>query len=170
MSGLCKSRWEKTGRFPAGSYEYVDVNLSGNRYIVEVNLAAQFEIVRPTAGYISLLEVIPPIFVGKPEKLKQIVRLMCAATRESIKKADLLVPPWRKNGYMQAKWFSCFKRTTNAIPAAEMSISGEGFAANRSIGFVALPIRPYYCGGDNFASKVGLKVGQLTAAFMGEQQ
>lgn len=50
-------------------------------FYVEVNLAAKFEIVCSTDDHISLLELFPPIFVGKQEKLKQIIRLMCAAVR-----------------------------------------------------------------------------------------
>lgn len=160
--GLCKSRWEKTAKFPSGNYEYVDVNLGANRYLIEVNLAVQFEIARPTDGYMSLVNLFPPIFVGKPGMLKQILRLMCAAARESIKSAKLSVPPWRRKGYMQAKWFSPYKRTTNAV--ANTLKFEEGFASNRSVGFVTLQVRPYNCR-DNLASKAGLKFGQLTAAF-----
>ncbi|KAH9798098.1 DUF506 family protein [Citrus sinensis] len=161
-AGLCKSRWEKTAKFPCGNYEFVDVNLGANRYIIEVNLAAQFEIARATDGYMSLVNLFPPIFVGKPGTLRQILRLMCGAARESIKSAELSVPPWRRNGYMQAKWFSPYKRTTNSV-ASTLKFEG-GFASNRSIGFVTLQVSPYNCR-DNFASKAGLKFGQLTAAF-----
>ncbi|KAJ7946370.1 DUF506 family protein [Quillaja saponaria] len=61
-AGLCKSKWERIGRFPAGDYEYVDVNFSGKRYIVEVSLAREFEIARPTNQYSSLLDVLPSDF------------------------------------------------------------------------------------------------------------
>ncbi|XP_031279189.1 uncharacterized protein LOC116137647 [Pistacia vera] len=168
-AGLCKSRWEKTGRYPAGSYEYVDVNINGasSRYIVEVNLAAEFEIARPTDGYMSLLGVFPPIFVGKPEELKQIVRLMSAAVKESMKSVDMHVPPWRRNGYLQSKWFGSYKRTTKAVSVTKKSKPDEAFnvTTNRSIGFEALQVRSYFCRDHDFARRVGLKAGQLTAAF-----
>ncbi|XP_044461004.1 uncharacterized protein LOC123192489 [Mangifera indica] len=167
-AGLCKSRWQKTGRHPGGSYEYVDVNINNGsgRYIVEVHLAAQFEIARPTDGYVSLLELFPPIFIGKPEQLKQIVRLMSAAVKESMKSLDMHVPPWRRNGYMQLKWFGSYKRTTNAASITEKSKADETakVVANRAMGFEALQVRPYLCR-DDFAKRVGLKAGQLTAAF-----
>ncbi|XWS19336.1 hypothetical protein CRYUN_Cryun31cG0006500 [Craigia yunnanensis] len=163
-AGLCKSRWEKFGRHPAGSYEYVDVNVNGTRYIIEVNLAGEFEIARPTRSYTSLIDVFPQIFVGKPEELKQIVRLMCRAIRESMRSKDMKVPPWRRNGYMQAKWSGHYKRTTNEISAKNASQKNDAVATKRSVGFETLPTVSHYCR-DNFASKAGLKVGYLTAAF-----
>ncbi|XVF75244.1 hypothetical protein PTKIN_Ptkin13bG0171900 [Pterospermum kingtungense] len=163
-AGLCKSRWEKFGQHPAGSYEYVDVNVSGTRYIIEVNLAEEFEIARPTTSYTSLIDIFPQIFVGKPEKLKQIARLMCRAIRESMKSREMKIPPWRRNGYMQAKWFARYKRTTNEVSAKS---NNAAVAAKRSVGFETLPMMSsnYYCR-DNFGSTTaGLTVSYLTAAF-----
>ena len=164
-AGLCKSKWDKTARFPSGDYEYIDVNVSGNRYIVEVSLAREFEIARPSDQYASLVNVFPRIFVGKVEELKKVVRLMCTAIKVSMKSMALHVPPWRRNGYMQSKWFGSYKRTTNEVPTKKAQ-SDEGLAGKRSIGFEALPSISYYCR-DNFASKVGLRVGLLTAAING---
>ncbi|KAK8524297.1 hypothetical protein V6N13_015325 [Hibiscus sabdariffa] len=148
-AGLCKSRREKLGRkLLSEAYEYVDVYTNGTRYIVEVNLVAQFEIARPTSSYASLLEIIPPIFVGEPKELKQVVKLMCEAMRESMKTEDMQLPPWRRSSYMLSKWFSRCKRTVNEVPTA----------IRRTISFHCI---------DNFAGKDGLKVGYLTAAFEG---
>ncbi|XP_065880017.1 uncharacterized protein [Euphorbia lathyris] len=108
-AGLCKSRWEKFGKHLPGENEYIDVNIDGNRFIIEVNLAAEFEIARPTTSYTTLLNYFPKVFVGKPEKLKQIVRLMCSEVRLSMQKMKLHVPPWRRNRYMEAKWFGPYK-------------------------------------------------------------
>ncbi|XP_041024132.1 uncharacterized protein LOC121264870 [Juglans microcarpa x Juglans regia] len=165
-AGLCKSKWAKSGRFPAGDYEYIDVNISGNRYIVEVLLAREFEIARPTDRYTSLLDVFPPIFVGTVEDLKQVVRLMCRAIKESMKSSDMHVPPWRRNGYMQFKWFGSYKRTTNEVPKGKARSDNHAVAGKRSVGFEALPAISYHCRVD-FASKVGLRVGHLTAALEG---
>ncbi|KAK2653013.1 hypothetical protein Ddye_012869 [Dipteronia dyeriana] len=165
-AGLCKSRWEKTGRFPAGSYEYVDMNVGAIRYIIEVNLAGEFEIARPTDGYESLLGVFHPIFFGKPEELKKIVRQMCAAVKESMMSVEMHMPPWRRNGYMQSKWFATYKRTTNPLPATKTPKFDEGsFAKKRSTGFVASQVRLYRCVDGFSSSTVGLKIGQLSSAF-----
>ncbi|KAK2412889.1 hypothetical protein QL285_048039 [Trifolium repens] len=153
-AGLCKTRWERKGRYPAGDYEYIDVNYGGNRYIVETSLMAEFEIARPTNQYSSLLEVFPLVFVGKVEELKKVVRLMCSAMKDSMKTMDMHVPPWRRNSYMQAKWFSLYKRTTNEVATIKSNI-----------GFEARPLKAYnYCR-DDFGSKVAFKVGYLTTAF-----
>ena len=131
-TGLCKSRWGKTNkRSIPGDYEYVDVNIAGTRYVVEVFLAGEFEIARATKDYISLLEEFPPIFVGKQEELKQIVRIMSRAMKGSMKSVEMHVPPWRRNSYMQAKWFGSYKRTTSAAPPRKESERGAGFAGER---------------------------------------
>lgn len=148
------------------------MNIDGNRFIVEVFLAGEFEIARPTAGYATLLDVFPQVFVGKPEQLKQVVRLMCSEIRRSMKEMDLHVPPWRRNGYMQAKWFGPYKRTINEIPASKIPELNGSFAAKQSIGFEdlpvkAFPVKAYHCRDDFSSNKMCLKVGYLTAAFHG---
>ncbi|KAL4588946.1 hypothetical protein LXL04_001846 [Taraxacum kok-saghyz] len=142
-AGLCKTRWEKTGRHPAGEYEYIDVLISSNRYIVEVSLGSEFTIARPTKTYQSLLEIIPIISVIKPNELKKMIRLMCNAMRASLKTRDMLISPWRKNGYMQSKWFGSYKRTTNAIPSRLPTVAactdvGE-FSGQSFLGFEYSP-------------------------------
>ena len=132
----------------------------------------EFEIARPTDQYTSLLEIFPQIFVGKVGELKQIVRLMCNAIRESMKSKDMPMPPWRRNGYMQTKWFGSYKRTTRSIinpsknKASSKSDDRAAFDAKRSVGFEfeALPTVSYSCRGD-FGNRVGLRVSHLTAAF-----
>ncbi|CAK8564433.1 unnamed protein product [Lathyrus sativus] len=147
-AGLCKTRWERNKKFPSGDYEYIDVNFGGNRYIVEISLMAEFEIARPINQYASLLDEFPFVFVGKVEELKKVVRLMCTAIKDSMKTIKMHTPPWRRNGYMQAKWFNPYKRTTNEVAATR-----------KSIGFEAYNCR------DNFGRKSAFKVGNLTAAF-----
>ncbi|KAI5414505.1 hypothetical protein KIW84_040126 [Lathyrus oleraceus] len=147
-AGLCKTRWERNRKFPSGDYEYIDVNYGGNRYIVEISLMAEFEIARPIDQYASLLDVFPFVFVGKVEELKKVVRLMCTAIKDSMKTMEMHTPPWRRNSYMQAKWFNPYKRTTNEVAATR-----------KSFGFEAYNCR------ENFGSKRALKYGNLTAAF-----
>ncbi|KAK9050601.1 hypothetical protein SSX86_030429 [Deinandra increscens subsp. villosa] len=140
-AGLCKCRWEKTGRHPAGEYEYIDVLISGDRYIVEASLGSEFTIVRPTKTYQLLLETLPKIIVIKPKVMKKVVRLMCAAMRASLKTREMLVSPWRKNGYMQTKWFGSYKRTTNSRPSRLTAAACGGGEVNgeRCLGFEYSP-------------------------------
>ncbi|XP_058070795.1 uncharacterized protein LOC131219584 [Magnolia sinica] len=165
-AGICKSRWEKSSTFPAGEYEYIDVvSDSGTRYIVEVDLAGEFGIARPTTRYLGLLEAFPPIFVGRPNALKQAVRLMSTAAKESLKCRDMHLPPWRRNGYMMGKWFGSYKRTTSVSPSRKSSDSGGSPAGRRSVGFVGVSA------GKNCRSDLGrnegLRVGNLAVALKG---
>lgn len=157
--GLCKSKWEKNGRNPSGNYEYVDINAGGNRYIIEVSLAGEFTIARPTGRYASLLDVFPPIFVGKPEELKQVVRVMCRAIRESLKSMELSVPPWRCLAYTQAKWFGSYKRTIKEIPSLKVL---KDLGWDRLVGFVPVRSASVYCRED-FAAKTTVRSGNLDA-------
>ncbi|KAE8647647.1 uncharacterized protein LOC101205314 [Cucumis sativus] len=161
-AGLCKSKMEKPRAFPAGDHEYIDVNFGGNRYIVEIFLAREFEIARPTSKYVSLLNTFPEIFVGTLDELKHVVKLMCSAMKESMKKMNMHVPPWRRNGYMQAKWFGSYKRTTNH------KVSGSS-EAETSPAEISLPcFKSYHCRGD-FGRNAGIRVGNLTAVFGGNE-
>ncbi|KAL6502351.1 hypothetical protein OROHE_024629 [Orobanche hederae] len=159
-AGLCKSKCEKNGRRPYGGYEYVDVSAAGNRYVIEVCLAGEFAIARPTDSYAALLQVFPPIFVGKPDELRQVVKVMCGAIRKSMKSAGILVPPWRRLTYMQSKWFSSYERTTNEIASRRV---GRDLPENRRVEF-APPVRgiSFHCR-DEFASRAGVRMGNLAA-------
>ncbi|XP_052181530.1 uncharacterized protein LOC127794467 [Diospyros lotus] len=170
-AGLCKSKWERIGRnVPSGSYEYIDVNVAGNRYIIDVCLAGEFEIARATGGYTSLLEIFPPIFVGKVQDLKQAVRLMCDAIKNSMKSAGMHVPPWRRFRYMQAKWFGPYKRTLLEVSIEKGSDREATGGKRRSVGFVATstqqpkPINYHYYCREDFGRRAGLKEGQLAQA------
>ncbi|CAH2048021.1 unnamed protein product [Thlaspi arvense] len=157
-AGLCKSRWERFSNNTAGKYEYVDVRCDGgdhDRYIVETNLAGEFEIARPTKRYLSILNQVPRLFVGTPEELKQLVRIMCHAMRRSMKHVGIHVPPWRRNGYMQAKWFGFYKRTSTTnneiVSNSNNSVDTAAFKGCK----------------EEFWEAKGLQltVGQLTVAF-----
>ncbi|KAG2320525.1 hypothetical protein Bca52824_013738 [Brassica carinata] len=98
--------WERFDNNPSGKYKYDDVNGGDkNRFIVETTLAREFDIARPTVGYISLLAQLPRVFVGTPEELKQLVRIMSFEIRRSMKRAKTHVPPWRRN--VVTKFESC---------------------------------------------------------------
>lgn len=140
-AGVCNTRWEPTGGGLAGGcYDFIDVfrkDLSPARYIVDADFSGEFEIARETANYAKLRSSLPRVFVGKPEDLKKIVRVMCDEARRSMKIKGLTLPPWRKNRYMQAKWLGPYRRTTNHSPATASSSSVvSNFAVKcRSVGF-----------------------------------
>ncbi|KAH7860810.1 hypothetical protein Vadar_018318 [Vaccinium darrowii] len=137
-AGLCKYRWDKTTQSPAGEHEYIDIVEAGTRYIIDTSPTAQFTIARPTDHYASLLQLFPPILVCKEEELKTLVTLMCTAMRQSLKTREMHVPPWRRDAYVQAKWFGPYKRTTNIVPATDVASGGGDLAGRSSVGFGTL--------------------------------
>lgn len=106
VASICKSKWEKTLSIPAGEYEYINVMINSDRFIVDIDFRSEFEIARSTKSYRTLLQSLPLVFVGKSDRVQQIVTLVCEAARQSLKKKGLHFPPWRKLEYMKAKWLS----------------------------------------------------------------
>ncbi|TVU44585.1 hypothetical protein EJB05_04030 [Eragrostis curvula] len=135
-AAVCKSRWDKAPTYPAGEHEYIDAVVGAAdtapvRLIVEVDFRSQFELARSTKAYRAALQLLPPLFVGTPERLGKIVAVVAEAARQSLKKKGLHFPPWRKPEYTRAKWLSPHSRVP-AVPAASAptpvqaaSFSGE---------------------------------------------
>ncbi|KAM0005960.1 hypothetical protein Hdeb2414_s0191g00828491 [Helianthus debilis subsp. tardiflorus] len=118
-AAICKTKWQSCGGLTSGNYEFIDVvsSNSGDRYFIDVNFAGEFDIARATTNFRRILNLLPAVFVGKSEDLKQIVKLLSDATRLSLRSRGLLLPPWRKNRFMQNKWFGPYRRTVNYTPA-----------------------------------------------------
>uniref|UniRef100_A0A1J3CU00 DUF506 family protein n=1 Tax=Noccaea caerulescens TaxID=107243 RepID=A0A1J3CU00_NOCCA len=109
-AALCRSRWEKSPSCPAGEYEYVDVVIEGERFLIDVDFKSKFEIARATKTYKSILQTLPYIFVGKEDRLQRIIILTSKAAKQSLKKKGLHVPPWRRAEYVKSKWMSPYVR------------------------------------------------------------
>ncbi|TKY68709.1 hypothetical protein E2542_SST04969 [Spatholobus suberectus] len=141
-AAICKTRWDSSGGVTAGNYEFIDVVQSGQstwhqRYFVDLDFAGQFEIARPTSEYSEFLSYVPRIFVGTEEELKRTVRVLCGVAKRCFRYRGLTVPPWRKNRYIQNKWFGPYRRTANpvqggTVPTAVSALSG---AKCRFVGF-----------------------------------
>lgn len=143
-AGLCKARWDKSSSMTAGSYEYIDVVVTGDtRYIVDVGFAAEFEVARPTEHYEAVRAALPTVLIARPEDVRQLVKAAASAARHSLKSRGLSVPPWRKRRFMMAKWLGPYKRTVNSVPAsagAAMVSSGAAAVCRTTLGF-ALPLQ-----------------------------
>lgn len=73
-------------RFPSSYNKYIDVIAKGDAYyIVEIKLAAKFEIARLTTNYMMLLHVLLVVFVDSRDLLEHIMKLMYVAIAESSK-------------------------------------------------------------------------------------
>ncbi|XP_014515858.1 uncharacterized protein LOC106773643 [Vigna radiata var. radiata] len=141
-AAICKTRWDSSGGTTAGNYEFIDVVRSGpstwhKRYFVDLDFVGQFEIARPTSEYLEFLSYVPRIFVGTAEELKRTVRILCGVAKRCFRKRGLTVPPWRKNRYMQNKWFGPYRRTTNPVQGnpVPVVVSVLGGAKCRFVGF-----------------------------------
>lgn len=125
-AAVCKSRWDHANGYPSGEYEYIDVIVEGSmgkseRLIVDIDFRSQFQIARSTGHYGAVLNMLPVTFVGKEDRLQQIVGIVCDAAKQSLKKEGLHIPPWRRFEYMRAKWLSPYRRTTNEAPHASFN-------------------------------------------------
>ncbi|KFK39579.1 hypothetical protein AALP_AA3G262600 [Arabis alpina] len=118
-SSICKSKWDKSPSFPAGEYEYIDVIIGEERLLIDVDFRSEFDIARQTSGYKALLQSLPFIFVGKSDRLSQIVYLISEAAKQSLKKKGMHLPPWRKAEYMRSKWLSSYIRASSGKKAEE---------------------------------------------------
>ncbi|EOA16915.1 hypothetical protein CARUB_v10005138mg [Capsella rubella] len=114
-SSICKSKWDKdkSRSIPAGEYEFIDVIVNGERFLIDVDFRSEFEIARQTIGYKALLQSLPLIFVGKSDRIRQIVSMVSEAAKQSLKKKGMHFPPWRKADYMRAKWLSSYTRISS---------------------------------------------------------
>ncbi|KAH6816380.1 hypothetical protein C2S51_021200 [Perilla frutescens var. frutescens] len=138
-ASLCKSKWDKASSIPAGEYEYIDVVVEGERMIIDVDFRSEFEIARSTSSYKAILQCLPYIFVGKTDRLIQIVAIASEAARQSLKKKGMHIAPWRKADYMKSKWLSPHTRLTppkSAIPpqnyAVEEAPAAPGHTGTKS--------------------------------------
>ncbi|KAK6164595.1 hypothetical protein DH2020_001459 [Rehmannia glutinosa] len=109
-ASICKSKWEKSPSFLAGEYEYVDVIIECERLIIDIDFRSEFEIARSTKAYKLVLQTLPNIFIGKTDRLEKIISIVSEAAKQSLKKKGMPLPPWRKAGYVKAKWLSPFTR------------------------------------------------------------
>lgn len=101
-----------------GEHTYIDVvdksSKKGEiRVVVELNFRAEFEMARASQEYNQLVGKLPGVFVGKAERLRGLIKIICSAAKKCMKERKMHMGPWRKQKYMQAKWFGTFKRTTS---------------------------------------------------------
>ncbi|XP_078429143.1 uncharacterized protein LOC144701256 isoform X2 [Wolffia australiana] len=115
---VCESKWRASGDVPKGEHAYIDVVAAAKggrgdreRIVIELRFRQEFEVARASGGYRRLLSQLPEVFVGNSERLRRVIKLVCAAAKLSMKENNLHMPPWRKTKYMQAKWLSPFERS-----------------------------------------------------------
>ncbi|KAJ6852833.1 uncharacterized protein M6B38_252535 [Iris pallida] len=117
-SAICKSKWLRSPDIPSGEHIYTDVVVEPKdkkkapvRVVIELNFRSEFEMARGSRDYNSLVARLPEVFVGKPERLRGVVKVMCAAAKRCMKENKMHMAPWRKHKYMQSKWLGTCERT-----------------------------------------------------------
>ncbi|NMR96447.1 hypothetical protein HKB01_04070, partial [Vibrio parahaemolyticus] len=77
------------------------------------------------------LQSLPFIFVGKSDRLCQIVAAVSEAAKQSLKKKGMHVPPWRKAEYILAKWLSSSCTRANPPSSSAVNDSTENLIDGR---------------------------------------
>lgn len=117
---ICRSKWKSSPNIPSGEHTFIDViedSKKGEvRIIVELNFRAEFEIARANEDYNRLVQLLPEFFVGKVERLTNVIKILCSAAKKCMKEKKMHMGPWRKQKYMQAKWLSASERTRAVKP------------------------------------------------------
>ncbi|KAF8413870.1 hypothetical protein HHK36_001864 [Tetracentron sinense] len=119
-SAICKSKWRSSPDIPSGEHTYLDVvdNSSSKkrevRVVIELNFRAEFEMARASEEYNQLISRLPEVFVGKDDRLRTLIKILCSAAKKCMKEKKMHMGPWRKHKYMQAKWLSTCERTKPA--------------------------------------------------------
>ncbi|CAA7050152.1 unnamed protein product [Microthlaspi erraticum] len=124
---ISKSKWRSSHEIPAGEHEYLEiVDKSGSkkgeiRVVIELSFRAEFEMARGSEEYKRLVGILPEVYVGKTERLKSLIKMLCAAAKKCMKDKKMHMGPWRKHKYMQAKWFgTCERKSVTPVSETEM--------------------------------------------------
>lgn len=93
------------------------------RVVIELNFRGEFEMARASEEYNGLISRLPEVFVGKAERLGVLIKILCSAAKKCMKDNKVHMGPWRKQKYMQAKWFGTCERMPLASPLPPVGIS-----------------------------------------------
>ncbi|KAL6777743.1 CGL132 [Auxenochlorella protothecoides x Auxenochlorella symbiontica] len=77
----------------------------GALLVVDPRFRDQFSLGHPPPAYSALLDSMPAEFVGPPERLQALVRLLCSEIAGAFAVQGQPLPPWRTLRSMLGKWF-----------------------------------------------------------------
>ncbi|KAJ1405450.1 hypothetical protein SESBI_25804 [Sesbania bispinosa] len=120
-SAICKTKWRTIPNIPSGEHTFLDVIDSNTskekggviRVIIELNFRAEFEMAKASEDYNLLVRKLPEMYVGKVERLSNLIKILCMAAKRCMKENKMHMGPWRKRDYVQAKWLGPCKRNTS---------------------------------------------------------
>lgn len=118
-SAICKSKWKSSSDIPSGEHTFIDVIDNSNskkgeiRVIIELDFRGQFEMKKGSEEYNGVVSKLPDVFVGKIERLQNVIKIVSNAAKKCMKEKKMHLGPWRKQRYMEAKWVRVVQRTTS---------------------------------------------------------
>lgn len=74
------------------------------KVVIELNFRGEFEMARGSENYKRLISKLPEVYVGKVERLRVLIKILCSAAKKCMKEKKMHLAPWRKHKYMQSKW------------------------------------------------------------------
>ncbi|CAN1231075.1 hypothetical protein LINPERPRIM_LOCUS3370 [Linum perenne] len=106
---ICKSKWSGGRNDLTGEHSYLEVvedskKLGQVRVIIELNFKTEFEMAKASEQYNQLISRLPEVFVGRIDRLKTLIKILCSAAKACMKEKKIHLAPWRKHKYMQSKW------------------------------------------------------------------
>ncbi|XP_055823980.1 uncharacterized protein LOC129892439 [Solanum dulcamara] len=108
---ICKSKWKSSPEIPSGEYTYMQVVQDASsskkgemKVIIEINFRGEFEMARANEAYNRLVEQLPEVYVGKIERFRNLIKILCSASKKCMEEKKMHMAPWRKHKYMQAKY------------------------------------------------------------------
>ncbi|PSS04787.1 DNA mismatch repair protein like [Actinidia chinensis var. chinensis] len=135
-SAICKSKWRSSPDIPSGEHTFLDVvepsasKKTEVRVIIEINFRSEFEVARASEEYKQLTKKLPEVFVGKVERLHNLIKILCSAAKKCMRESKMHMGPWRKHRYMQAKWLTAARE--RAVEAASpLPTVADGWSGSR---------------------------------------
>ncbi|XP_028807874.1 uncharacterized protein LOC114762549 [Neltuma alba] len=122
---ICQSKWKSSSEIPSGEHTYLEVTDKSSskrgevRVVIELSFRTEFEMARGSEDYNRLVSRLPEVFVGKVERLRVLIKILCSAAKKCMKEKKMHLAPWRKQKYMEAKWLiGTFDRSAVALSVA----------------------------------------------------
>ncbi|ESQ50454.1 hypothetical protein EUTSA_v10002054mg [Eutrema salsugineum] len=130
---ISKSKWRSSQDIPAGEHEYIEIvdrtcSKKGEmRVVIELSFRAEFEIAKGGEEYKRLIGRLPEVYVGKTERLRSLIKILCMAGKKCLRDKKMHMGPWRKHKYMQAKWLGTCDRSSSLEAAVSDTTEPENW-------------------------------------------
>lgn len=99
------------------------------RVIIELEFRGQFEMKKGSEEYNSLVYKLPNVFVGKFDRLQNVINILSNSAKKCMKEKKMHLGPWRKQLYMQAKWLRVNERTTITTTTLIKPLAVDGYSS-----------------------------------------